>query len=622
MNRLLPIAVAGGLVLAVTAFVVGDAETPPGGREQLKHPSPTVRLRAALALAEANDAEAIPVLIDLLAELPREQRRPAEVYLTRLAGEWAPAVNFPTEDEIGRRIRRDAWRAWWHDTEGGTLLALLRKHVPTDEDREKVRQLLTELSDRKYAVREGACQELFSLGRVALPQLRERAKDGNDDATRRLRSLIERIEREPSYRLPGAVLRLLAVRKPLGVVEALLAYQPFAADESQSSEVEQALTFLALRNGKLDSSLLRALNDAQPGVRVAAAEALVRGGGAAGRAAVRRLLAEDTPPVRLRIALALAVAREREGVPVLIDLLTLLPAEMVGQAEDTLYQLAGDTAPNVSLGVQPADKKKCRDAWAAWWKAHGDRVDLARLTTRPLLGFTVICDPGSNRVYEVDRHNKVRWSLDNVPGPVDAWVTPGERVLIAEATNQAVSERDFNGKIVWRKALGRNALSVQRLLNGNVVIATDSQVLEVDHAGKEVYAVNPLPGGVWDAYRSPNGNLVCLMNTGQCLIVDRTGKNLKAFAAKEAGASGSLDVLANGRLLIAQPQPNKVVEYNSEGKKLLDMNAPGITTATGLPNGHILVTSQTEHRVYELDRGGKIVWERKDTGTAFRSRRR
>src|SRR5262249_34662897 len=50
----------------------------PAGRDLLKDPSAAVRLRAALALAQAGDAKAVPVLIDLLADLSTAQRRPVE----------------------------------------------------------------------------------------------------------------------------------------------------------------------------------------------------------------------------------------------------------------------------------------------------------------------------------------------------------------------------------------------------------------------------------------------------------------------------------------------------------------------------------------------------------------
>jgi hypothetical protein len=67
---------------------------------------PTVRLRVALALATAGDRSAVPVLIDLLAELPPEQSWPAEDLLERLAGDSSP-------DTGAGRLARDAWKTWW-----------------------------------------------------------------------------------------------------------------------------------------------------------------------------------------------------------------------------------------------------------------------------------------------------------------------------------------------------------------------------------------------------------------------------------------------------------------------------------------------------------------------------
>src|SRR5262249_5286268 len=155
--------------------------------------------------------------------------------------------------------------------------------------------------------------------------------------------------------------------------------------------------------GEVNPVLVRALADRQPAVRATVAEALVKGAGPQAYAAVRKLLPDPTPTVRLRVAFALARARERDGVPVLIDLLTALPEEQLGQVEDALYQLAGEAAPEVAVGTKAEERKKCRDAWAAWWKANADSADLARLTARPWFGYTLVVDCQGNRVYELDR---------------------------------------------------------------------------------------------------------------------------------------------------------------------------------------------------------------------------
>jgi HEAT repeat protein len=594
----------------------------PAVRKLLKDPARGVRLRTAMALAEAHDEEAIPVLIDLLAELPLEQRKPVEEFLQQLAGEWAPTLNFTGEDEIGRKIKRDAWAVWWKNVDGESLLAAVRRRTLTPEDRLKIREWLSKLASGDFATRELAAHELFAIGRRSLPQLKDAAKDKDPEIARRARLLIDRIEHEPSHHLPGAAVRLLGVRKPTGSVETLLAYLPYSEDENLSQEVEKSLSSLALHNGKLDSELLRALENQQPSLRATAAEALINGGGAEGRAAVRKLLKDDAAIVRLRIALSLAMAREREGVPVLIDLLTVLPGDQVGTVEEALYQLAGDTAPEVSLGTEPAEKKKCRDAWAAWWKVNSGRVDLGRLTAHPLLGFTVICDLGNNRVFEVDRNGKERWSLTGLGGPCDAVVLPGNHVLIAEYHPRRVTERDLKGNVVWQKALNDNPVNVQRLPNGNTFITTDSYVVEVDRTGKELYTLNNVPM-FHAAYRMRNGPIVCLTPGNQCILMDTTGKTLSSFPSNHGNTNiAGLDLLPNGHILISQIHRGKVVEYDNAGKSLVEVNAPGIRTATGLSNGHFLITSQNNQRVYELDRAGKTVWEFKAGGPVIRARRR
>ncbi|HEY7311182.1 MAG TPA: HEAT repeat domain-containing protein [Gemmataceae bacterium] len=593
----------------------------PAVHKLLQDPARGVRLQTALALAEAHDAEAVPVLIDLLAELPIEQRRRVEEFLQHLAGEWAPAVNFPSEDEVARTIRRDAWAAWWRNVEGPSLLAAIRRRTVTAEDRVQIRDLLSKLSSGDFATREEASRQLLALGRRSLPQLRDAAESKDAEVARRAKLLTERIEQDPSHHLPMAALRLLSVRRPAGSVEALLAYLPFAEDENLATEVQKSLTALALRDGKLDPVLLRMTADSKPDQRIVAAEALIHGGGTQGRDAVRKLLKDDVPAVRMRVALAMALARDRDGVPVLIDLLPVLPGESVGQVEDALYQLAGDTAPTESLGTEPAEKKKCRDAWAAWWKANAERIDLGRLVRRPLLGFTLLCDPGGGRVYEIDRAGKQRWAITGLQMPVDAVVLPGSRVLIAEYQPCRVSERDFTGKILWQKVVGDNVINVQRLPNGHTFIATDSFVVEVDRAGKELYTLRQ--GMMYHAaYRRPNGPIVCLMQNNQCLVVDTTGRTLHNFPSNHATNMAGLDLLPNGHVLITQSNNNKVIEFDQSGKSVLELDAAGARTATGLPNGHVLVASQNNRRVYELDRAGKTVWEHKESGPVIRARRR
>src|SRR5262249_19746791 len=72
----------------------------------------SVRLHAGLALAEAQDKEAIPVLINLLADLPLHQAWQAEDLLFRMAREQAPKTSLGMSDGSQKKCR-DAWADWW-----------------------------------------------------------------------------------------------------------------------------------------------------------------------------------------------------------------------------------------------------------------------------------------------------------------------------------------------------------------------------------------------------------------------------------------------------------------------------------------------------------------------------
>jgi HEAT repeat protein len=97
---------------AVEALLRGKAMEPAEGRKYLTDADATVRLAAALALAQRHEKEAVPVLIALLTELPRERAWQIEDVLCRLAGEQAPAVSLGSDD-TARQQCRDAWAGWW-----------------------------------------------------------------------------------------------------------------------------------------------------------------------------------------------------------------------------------------------------------------------------------------------------------------------------------------------------------------------------------------------------------------------------------------------------------------------------------------------------------------------------
>jgi HEAT repeat protein len=507
-------------------------------------------------------------------------------------------------------------------------LAEFRKRTPSVESNKRIRELIRRLGDDDFAVRDRASADLRAHGTPAIPLLREAIKDEDLERRRRAEECLQQIEQSADRSLPLVAPGLLALRKPAGAAEALLAYLPSAENESMTQEIVSALAALAVRDRQPHPALMRALKDPNPGSREAAAVALTRAGVADSRPFVRKLLADDSPAVRVTVALALTAAGDRGAVDVLLDALTRAPLEQGRKAYDSLYALAGDKAPATSFGEDAASRKKCQEVWTRWWRENGAAADLANLTAPRLLGYTLIVEQAANdgkgRVLELGRDGKVRWQIEQLQAPVDAQILPGSRVLVAEAGAMRVTERDFKGNILWRKEGVNGTLSnVQRLTNGQTFIATDQEVLLVDRAGKDIFRRNFGEPVVYGAAQVRNGDIFCFMEGGTCLRVNSSGQEIKTFpSGRNSHFTGGIDVLSNGHVLITQPNQNAVVEVDGDGKTYRRIAVAGVTAASWTPEGHILAACCDARKVVELDGTGKVLWTYNDGFRPFRARRR
>jgi hypothetical protein len=184
-----------------------------------------------------------------------------------------------------------ALKAAKQGVDGPGLLAFLRSQARSDADRDRVKALIKKLSDDAFEEREKAQAELVRLGSAAVPQLREAATDDDAEVARRARACLDRIEE--AKRPDGAIaaaLRLVALRKPEGAAEVLLELAPSLPDEGLARELKAALAAVAVRDGKPDRAVEKALEDRDPARRAAAAAALGRDGGAFEKQPGRRVL--------------------------------------------------------------------------------------------------------------------------------------------------------------------------------------------------------------------------------------------------------------------------------------------------------------------------------------------
>lgn len=496
-------------------------------------------------------------------------------------------------------------------TSDQALLEFLRKWT-LDLDRAKINDLIRDLGAEAYETRERATARLVGLGSVAEPYLKKALESPDTEIVLRARECLHRIKRGMGAALPAAVVRVLARRRPTGATEALLAYLPFAPNVTMTDEIRTTLTALALRDGKPDAALLAALSDKVPIRRMTAAEAFCRAGATEPRPAIKKLLRDPEPEVRLKVALALANVREKDAIPVLIALLSELPRERGWPAEEALLRLAGDEAPNAPLGDTQVSRDRCRKAWEEWWRGHAATADLANLANGPpQLGYTIVVLLDTGKVLEVDKDGKSRWHIDGLEFPLDLQYLRTNRVLVAENHGNRVTERDLQGKVLWEKAI-ESPLMAQRLPSGNTFIATPNRMLEVTPDGKEVFSYTPRGGGtdrIMKAQKLRNGEIGgVLSGPPRYVQMDTNGKEIRSFPVNLHTSGGRIEVLPNGNVLVPENALNRLVEYDADGKSMWEAAVQEPIAAVRLPNGNTLVTSMSQTRAIELNPQGKEVW--------------
>ena len=385
-------------------------------RKLLLDPAPSARLRAAQVLAKGDDPQAVATLITLLGEVgDGEARLAIEEFLTDLAGALGPNVKIGKGESTPIQAR-EAWLRWWRDTEGPGLLNELKKRTRPEVDPGKVHALVQKLGDNTFDARENAQKDLVGLGVPVLPLLRQVFRDPPDLEVRaRIRSCIETIEgqneKAKEEYLPRflALARLVALRKPPGAAEAILAYLPSQDEDGLREELQNALAAVAFSKGEANPVLLKALTDSSATRRIAAARALCTVPQPDHLEKVRRLLQDADPAVRLAVALALAEARDPGALPALASFIAQAPAELAAQAEDFLSQLAGEAGPK-DLPQGEVNREKRSAAWASWAQtAKSNPAVFGTISTtarervgpasgRRLRGYTLLVQPQSNTV--------------------------------------------------------------------------------------------------------------------------------------------------------------------------------------------------------------------------------
>jgi hypothetical protein len=158
------------------------------------------------------------------------------------------------------------------------------------------------------------------------------------------------------------------------------------------------------------------------------------------------------------------------------------------------------------------------------------------------------------------------------------------------------------------------------LPNGNTLIVTQNQILEVDRAGREVSNISR--PGIVAAEKLRSGRVASIDSAGGLTIFDAAGRPAKSFSVGAFQNYSSFQVLPNGGVVVPLTGQNQIAEFNAQGKRVWEASAIRPTSAVRLSNGHTLVACRDSQIVVELDRSGKQVWQQKSTGYPWRAYRR
>ena len=177
------------------------------------------------------------------------------------------------------------------------------------------------------------------------------------------------------------------------------------------------------------------------------------------------------------------------------------------------------------LKLDADSRKKCRDAWAAWWAKNEGKTNLSKLKPRTSKGITLVILLDEGKLREVDAKGKTLWEIKEIGFPLDVQPLPGDRVLVAEHASNSVTERDRTGKIVWQKQLPTGPLAAHRLPDGNTFIATapDDRGGQGRQRGPAVRSAQRRR--IRKAQRLPNGDVGCISTVTASFAWTATAKN-------------------------------------------------------------------------------------------------
>ena len=574
----------------------------------LNDTSSLVRTRLVLSLLEQKDRVAMPTALKLLASDSKDTSSLIETALATLAGELA--IQGPkNDDSISRSINQAAWAGWWKSINEQDLLTLLREStapiaIITEADKvfkDNNIELIKKYINSK-SFKSNPALQAFLLNRAAFDMNIAKLIEPDSNA---IKLLLQ------SNQVTPALIRLITLVRPANAIEIILAYIPSCNDDNIQDLLGECLGLYLNDQNTPPPALIAASTSSIEEIRTFAGRVLAQSPNEIAQKTCTTLLSDSSVRVRFEVARESIKNQNKSAIPVLIEMMTKVPAEKAEAIDQTLRAIAKDKSPE-----SKNDSKVDAAAWNTWWQKEGTQLVLTPgfKNQEALKNFLVVesfnQEKKSGRVFLVTPSGKTLWEITNLSNPTDALLLPNNKILITEQGANRITERDTKGNISWEKSATNPFLS-QRLSNGNIFIASRNKIVEVGRNGNEIFSFSYPNETILAACKTRTNEYALLSYNGVFLKLDSKGNEVSKSRIPfptNFGINGGA-ITQNDRVLVSIPTLNKIMEFNFSGQSTWEstITMPGIPTK--LPNGNVVAPSLNGSKIVEIQMDGKIIYE-------------
>jgi hypothetical protein len=582
----------------------------------LNDTSSLVRTRLVLAFLEQKDRIAMPTALKLLASDSKDTSSLIETALATLAGELA--IQGPkNDDSISRSINQAAWAGWWKSINEQDLLTLLRESTApiamiTEADKvfkDNNIELIKKYINSK-SFKSNPALQAFLLNRAAFDMNIAKLIEPDSNA---IKLLLQ------SNQVTPALIRLITLARPANAIEIILAYIPSCNDDNIQDLLGECLGLYLNDQNTPPPALIAASTSSIEEIRTFAGRVLAQSPNEIAQKTCTTLLSDSSVRVRFEVARESIKNQNKSAIPTLIELMTKVPAEKAEAIDQTLRAIAKEKSPE-----SKNDSKVDAAAWNTWWQKEGTQLVLTPglKNHEALKNFLVVesfnQEKKSGRVFLVTPSGKTLWEIANLSNPTDALLLPNNKILITEQGANRITERDTKGNISWEKSV-TNPFHSQRLLNGNIFIASRNKIVEVGRNGNEIFSFSYPNETILAACKTRTNEYALLSYNGVFLKLDSKGNEVSKSRIPfptNFGINGGA-ITQNDRVLVSIPTLNKIMEFNFSGQATWEstITMPGIPTK--LPNGNVVAPSLNGSKIVEIQMDGKIIYE--STPNSYRS---